>query len=254
MMRMASALFARECASVAASRVVWVFLPAGIAAGFAVASGGAEGRSAVWLALPPLLYLVPPLGLLVGVAAARSDLDEEPMLQPRAPSLRIRLAVKCLLWAALVTLVALTWLLPATLAAGEPARLLPLAGQAGAESAVFVALGLCLGRSLRDGVAAHVGALLLGGLFVAGAGVLGWLAAGTPFFQAHPGLWTLGLMLHPVEALRVGLMFSLEDLPVDASRLPPLAAWWLARTGLWYAGLAAVWTGLALFLGGMRRP
>lgn len=253
-MREVTALVLREIASLAASRVIWVFALACLAAGIAVALGSAGGRSALWLVFPLLLYLVPLLGLLSGVSAARGDLEEEGILQPRAPVAAVRLTVKWALWTALISLAALTWILPAVLRAGEHGHLLSLTLHAVAEASIFVALGLALGRWVRDSVTAHIGALLLGCLFLVGAGLVSWLAAQTDFFQERPALWTLGLMLHPVEALRVSLMFTLENLPVDPDRLPVLAVWWLGHSGLWYLILAAVWTVLALALGSLRRP
>lgn len=253
-MRGVSALALREIASLGASRVVWIFALACLAVGLAVALGGAGGRSALWLVLPLLLYVVPLLGLLVGVAAARGDIEEEGFLQTRAPTAMPRLAVKWLLWTALIVLVTFAWILPAVLRVGEASVLPSLILYATAESSIFVALGLAFGRWVRDSVASYIGALLLGCLFLVGAGFLSWLAAQANYFQERPALWTLGLMLHPVEAVRVSLMFSLENLPVSPERLPALAAWWLTHSDIWYCMLAAVWTGLALVLGSLRRP
>lgn len=253
-MRSIYALALREFATLAASRVVWVFVLACLVGGLAVGFGGSGGRSALWLVLPLLLYVVPLFGLLVGVSAARGDIEEEGLLQPRAPTAMPRLIVKWLLWTTIIALSAFAWILPAALRAGEPVHLSAFAFHAAAEASIFVAIGLALGRWVSDGVTAHIGALIIGCLFLVGAGLLGWLAAQTNYFQEHPALWTLGLMLHPVEALRVSLMFSLENLPIDPNRLPVLAAWWLAHSEAWYIMLAAVWTSLALILGSLRRP
>ena len=249
-----SALFIREWAALSASRVVWIFAGACLLAGFGVVLGADEADPAVWMALPLLLYLVPLLGLLAGVSAALGDLEEAPMLVPRTPGPFVRSCVKWPLWSGLIALVALAWLAPAAIRSGEADKLLQLWAMTAGEAAIFVAIGLALGRWVPGGgTSAYLTALFFGFLFIGGAGVLGWVAARSPFFQENPQLWTFGLMAHPVEALRVGLMFSLDTLPVDAERLPAIARWWLAHAGLWYAALVLAWSTLALALGAFAR-
>jgi hypothetical protein len=175
------------------------------------------------------------------------------MLVPRAPGSLIRALVKWPLWTGLIALVALAWLAPTAIRSGEADKLFQLWAMTAGEAAIFVALGLAIGRWASGGISAYLAALLFGFLFIAGAGVLGWVAARSDFFQENPQFWTFGLMAHPVEALRVGLMFSLETLPVDAARLPALARWWLAHSGLWYALLALLWSSAALSFGALRR-
>jgi len=250
-----AALAMREFATVSASRVAWVFAAGCLGFGLAVGLGGSSaGSTAVWLVLPLVLYFVPLLGLLLGVSATRGDMPEEVLINPRFPSIFLRLLVKWAVWMVLLGLVILAWIFPAVIRAGEVESLPALWSYTLGETAVFIAMGLALGRLLRDGVTAHLAALLAGFVFIAGAGILGWIAAQSTFFQQHSSLWTLGLMLHPVEALRVSLMFSLENLPFDRGHLPPLAAWWLDRPGLWYAAIAAAWSALALVLGSIRGP
>lgn len=254
MSRVLRALFAREWAALCASRVVWVFAGACLLAGAGVTLGTGGAASAVWLALPLVLYLVPLLGLLAGVSAALGDLGEAPVLVPRAPGPLVRAGVKWPLWSGLIAVAALAWLAPAAIRSGEADALLRLWAMTAGEAAVFVALGLAVGRlAPGGGTAAYLAALFFGFLFIGGAGVLGWVAARSDFFREHPQLWTLGLMAHPVEALRVGLLFSLDTLPVEAARLPDLARWWLAHTGLWYAGLVLLWSAAALGLGALGR-
>jgi len=253
MSRTVLALFFREWAALSASRVVWIFVGACSLAGLGVLLTG-EADSAVWMALPLLLYLVPLLGLLAGVSAALGDLEEAPMLLPRAPGPFVRSCVKWPLWSGLIALAALAWLAPAAIRSGEADKLLQIWAMTTGEAAIFVATGLALGRWVPGGgTAAYLTALFFGFLFVGGAGVLGWVAARSDFFQENPQLWTLGLMTHPVEPLRVGLMFSLDTLPVDADRLPGIARWWLGHSGLWYGLLVLMWSASALILGGLRR-
>lgn len=248
------ALSLRELSVVLASRVIWVFASACIGFGLLIAFGSSnEGSTAVWLSLPLVLYALPLIGLLAGVAAAQGDAMEEPLIVPRIPGVARRLIVKWALWSFLMGLVALFWLLPAVLRAGQWSALLQLWAYALGEVAIFLGGGLLLGRWIRDGVAAYLSALFIGLFSLSGAGVLAWLAAGLPYVQAHPSLWTFSLMLHPVEALRVGLLFSIDDLPFDPSQLPALADWWLRHPGLWYAALTFTLSGIALAIGSIRR-
>ena len=253
MRRTIQALFMRERAALLASRVVWIFAAACLIAGLGVSVGIGEARSSLWMALPLVLYLVPLLGLMTGVSAAIGDIDEAPMLVPRTPGPFIRALVKWPLWFGLIALAALAWLAPASIRSGEVDKLFQLWAMATGEAAIFVALGLAIGRWAPSGTSAYLVALIFGFFFITGAGVLGWIAARSQFFQENPQLWTVGLMAHPVEALRVGLMFSLETLPVDADRLPRIASWWLAHSGLWYGLLVLVWSSAALSFCVLRR-
>ncbi|MGZ0656436.1 hypothetical protein ACWPKS_12595 [Coraliomargarita sp. W4R72] len=248
------ALSQRELATVLASRVIWVFGFACLCFGLLIVSGSAgEGSTAVWLSLPLVLYALPLIGLLAGVAAAQGDAMEEPLIASRIPRVGQRMLVKWLLWSLLLGLVALMWLLPAAARAGQWQALPQLWAYALGEVAVFLAAGLLLGHWIRDSVAAHLSALLLGFFALTGAGIFAWVAADWPYLQAHPSLWTLSLMLHPVEALRVGLLFSIDDLPFDPGELPTLAAWWLRHPGVWYACLSLTLSGAALSLVSVRR-
>jgi len=244
--RVMGALLIRELSALAASRIGWVFGIICLAGGLAVALGTVGDRTALWFSLPLLLYLLPLLGLLTGVSAAHADRGEEALLAHRVPRPAARAAAKWFVWTVLLALVSLVYLVPVAVRAGDSAASLVLWGYAVGEISVFVALGLALGRWIRDGIAAHLTALLAGFVFLVGIGLLAWLAARTPFFQDHPDLWTLGLMLHPVEALRVGLMATLDGLPFATGQLPPLSTWWLEHPGFWYILLVFGWTAFGL--------
>ncbi len=249
MSRVWSALCLRELSTIVASRVMWVFGVACLCFGSLIALGSStEGTTAVWLSLPLVLYALPLIGLLAGVAAVQGDAPEALLIASRITGMGRRLVVKWVLWSLLLGGVALLWILPAVIRSEQWAMLPQLWGYAQAEAAVFVAWGLLIGRLIRDSVAAHLTALLLGFFALVGTGILAWLVAGLPMVQAHPSLWTLLLMGHPIEALRVGLLFSIDGLPFDPNRLPGLAAWWLQRPGVWYGVLALLWSGIALLV------
>lgn len=248
------ALCLRELSTVVASRVIWVFGLACVCFGGLIALGSSgEGSTAVWLSLPLVLYALPLIGLLAGVAAAQGEAPEEALIASRIPGMWRRLLVKWVVWSALLGGVAIVWLLSAAFRANQMEVLPRLWGYAQGETAIFVAWGLLLGRLIRDSVTAYLSALLLGFFGLVGVGLFAWITAQVPAVQAHPSLWTLGLMGHPVEALRIGLLFSIDDLPFDPGHLPGLAAWWLKHPGLWYAALVAIWSGVALALSAILR-
>lgn len=216
--------------------------------------GANRADTTIWFLLPVLLYGIPLAGLLAGVVAWQGDAGEEGLLATRDPGRLSRPLGKWLTWSGLLSVATLCLILPSLPTASNSGGVLSLWAYSIGEVALFVALGLALGRLCRDAVLAHSMALMLGLLAIAGGGVIMWVAAYQPAFQEHPGLWTFLLMLHPVEALRISLLFSLENLPFDARQLPPLTVWWLAHPGLWFAFLSAAWSALALGFVMLMRP
>jgi len=225
-------LLHREWLVVKQSRIAWTYTTICLAWATTAAITGSE--TVTWTILPLLMNAMPAAGLLLGVAAIHGDDPEEPLLVARVASDTLQIFGKWLVWTSILLLATVALLIP-LLAGGESFRsFLSVAGYATGEAAVFVAIGLFLGKLCRDSVLAHSLALVSALLAIAGGGVLAWLAARQPFFQDNPNAWTLLLMLHPVEALRVSLMFSLDPLPIDARNLGPLARWWLSHASLWY--------------------
>ena len=116
-------------------------------------------------------------------------------------------------------------------------------------------LGLAVGFWVRD----HVRGLLLalGAWFVLLFGVdLVLLAlSGSTWVQLHPDAWALPLMLNPLSALRVTMVFALEQTAPASIGAGPLVGWWLTHGGLWLGGLVSVWAATMFGLGvaGARR-
>lgn len=229
-------LLKREWLVVKQSRIAWTY--AGICLAWGAVAAITSSESMVWIVLPLLLNGMPAAGLLAGVAAIHGDDQEEMLLVARVAGDFLRLLGKWLVWTSILFLATIGLLIPVLVGGGSFESLLSIAGYTAGEAAVFVALGLLLGRLCSDSVMAHALALVGALLAIAGGGVLAWLAAHHTFFQENPNAWTLILMMHPVEALRVSLMFSLDGLPFDPRSLSPVARWWLGHTGLWYLTLS----------------
>jgi len=238
----------REAQAVLASRIAWAYAAVCLGWGLLASplSGASNPGSSVWMLLPLLLYGIPLAGLLGGVAAWHGDAAEEALLTTRSPRHLTRALGKWMVWSAVFASATLCLILPSLPATRPLPPLLMLWAYAAGEIAIFTAFGLWLGRTCRDSVLAHSLALMLGLLAIAGGGILAWIAAHVPFLQDNPSLWTALLMVHPVEVVRVSTLFSLEDLPFDARRLPPLAAGWLAHPDLWFGSLSFALSALAL--------
>jgi len=48
-------------------------------------------------------------------------------------------------------------------------------------------------------------------------------------------------MTNPLDAFRIQALFAMEQIPAEAANSTPLAAWWLAHPGLWFALISIVW-------------
>ncbi|NDV61111.1 hypothetical protein G0Q06_01465 [Puniceicoccales bacterium CK1056] len=244
------ALVCRERQAVMASRVSWSFGIGCLLWGLAGSPLFGIGRAdtVVWFLLPVLLYAVPPVALLSGVVAWQGDAGEEELIQTRLPSPLTRLLAKWVTWTLLLELATLCMLIPLLPSAVDPSALLRIWLFAGGEISVFVAFGLVIGRFCKDPLLAYSSSLIIGFLMVAGGGLVAYVAAWQPMIQRFPDLWTLILMLHPVESLRVCLVYSVENLPFDARTLPPITSFWLQNSGLWYLGLSLTWSFVALLV------
>lgn len=245
--RAVRACFVRELRASLLNRFVHVFSAAALLAGIApLFVTQRSGDAAPYFLLQALLYLVPLFALLVGTGSAQADHDERPFLLAQPVRRGVFVVGKFLALALLFALATLLLVLPGALAdtALAPLGFLWLCG-VGA-GAVFVAFGLACGFGVNDRVKAHLVSLCVWLLFLAGFDLVALAGAHLPFLQAQPAAWTGILMLNPLDALRIGALFTIDKIPFDTTQAPPLVRWWLAHTGAWFALLAAMWTACAL--------
>ena len=59
-------------------------------------------------------------------------------------------------------------------------------------------------------------------------------------------------MLNPLDAFRIDALFALEQIPAEAANKTPLAAWWIAHSGLWFGSVTSLWTLALITLAGRR--
>jgi hypothetical protein len=206
----------------------------------------AAGRAAPAWVLQAVLYCLSLSSLLLGLSAAHGDADEFPMLFTQPVARDAWLAGKSLALAALLVPASALTVAPAALLDGlTPA--LALVGAAAAGVCLSLALlGLAAGFWVRD----HVRGLLLalGAWFVLlfGVDLLLLALSGSATAQLHPDAWALPLMLNPLSALRVTMVFAIEQTAPTSLGAGPLVAWWLDHAGLWLGAIVAAWT-VAMF-------
>ena len=116
-------------------------------------------------------------------------------------------------------------------------------------------LGLAVGFWVRD----HVRGLLLAlGLWFGllfGMDLVLLALSGIPWVQTHAAAWVLPLMVNPLSALRVTMLFSLEQTAPASIGTSALVQWWLANGGVWLAVLLSIWVAgtFGIGLAGARR-
>jgi ABC-2 type transport system permease protein/Cu-processing system permease protein len=79
--------------------------------------------------------------------------------------------------------------------------------------------------------------------------------AGAPFAQENPDLWVAPLMLNPLDAYRITVLFSVERAAFSGLDAGRLAGWWATHAIAWLAVLTTAWSAIAVLLAwlGARR-
>lgn len=60
------------------------------------------------------------------------------------------------------------------------------------------------------------------------------------------------LMLNPLDSFRIDALFALQQIPAEAANKTPLAGWWTAHAGAWFAVIAVVWSAAMVTLASLR--
>ncbi|AHF92684.1 hypothetical protein OPIT5_23125 [Opitutaceae bacterium TAV5] len=216
----------------------------------------ALARGAAWWLLHAVLYAVSLSALLLGLSSAQAETDEFPWLLAQPAGIGPWLAGKAAMLALLAAASAGLLALPTALAgAGSSELLLTTAGAAGV-SAVCALTGLATGFWIRDSVRGLIVAMAAWLVLLFGADLLLLALAGAPFMQNHPDLWVLPLMLNPLDAFRITVLFAAERAAFSGIEAGRLTGWWVAHAAGWLATLTAAWSTLALaaaWLGARRQ-
>jgi hypothetical protein len=214
----------------------------------------AERSVPAWV-LQAMLYCLSLSALLLGLSAAQGDADEFPVLFTQPVGRGAWLAGKVAALATLLGPASLLLIVPAIVLDGMTALLPTVAAAAAGVCLALAMLGLCVGLWVRDAVRGLL--VALGAWFTLLCGIdLGLLAvSGAGWVQAHQEAWVLPLMLNPLSALRVTMMFALEETAAPSVGSGILVGWWLEHGVLWLALLLSGWIASLFGLGvlGARR-
>lgn len=215
----------------------------------------AAGRSAPAWVLQAVLYCLSLSALLLGLSAAHGDADEFPVLFTQPVARETWLAGKSLALAALLVPASLLTIAPAALTDGLTWTL-ALVGTAAAGVCLSLALlGAAVGFWVRDQVRGLLVALGVWFLLLFGIDLLLLALAGSPWAASHPDLWAVPLMLNPLSALRVTMLFTIEGTAPASIGTGPVIGWWLTHAGFWLAAMVAAWTAamFVISVAGARR-
>ncbi len=250
------ATFRREIAEHRLNRFLHVHLSLCTLAGLLpLFTPDAAARSAPAWVLQAVLYCLSLSSLLLGLSAAHGDADEFPVLFTQPVGRASWLAGKGIALAALLGPASILTITPAALTSGLTSSLTFVGSAAAGVCLVLSLLGLAIGCWVRDHVRGLLVALGVWFVLLFGVDLLLLALSGAVLVQQHPSTWVLPLMLNPLSALRVTMLFTLEQTAPAGIGTGSLVGWWLGHGGLWLAGLLSTWTAamFALAAAGARR-
>ncbi len=251
-----SAAFHRELAAHRLNRFLHVHLAlAAIAGLLPLFTPGSAAAAAPWWVLQATLYCLSLSTLLLGLSSAHGEADEFPLLFAQPAPRWAWLAGKAAALALLVVPAAGLLVGPAALLGGATRALVVMGLAAAGVSLALTAVGLAIGFWVRDGVRGLLVTLAVWFVLLFGVDLLLLAVAGLPAVHASSTVWLLPMMLNPLDALRVSVIFSLGAAAPASAVTGTLAGWWLERSVLWLALLLVAWTGGAFMAGlaGARR-
>lgn len=251
-----SAAFHRELAAHRLNRFLHGHLALAAVAGLLPLFTPTEAAAAApWWVLQTTLYCLSLSTLLLGLSSAHGEADEFPLLFAQPAPRWAWLAGKGAALALLVVPAGALLVGPAALLGGATRPLVVMGLAAAGIGLAFTAVGLAIGFWVRDGVRGLLATLATWFVLLFGVDLLLLAVAGAPAVHASSALWILPMMLNPLDALRVSVLFSLGAAAPASAITGTLAGWWLERSLLWLALLVVAWTGAAFLAGlaGARR-
>lgn len=218
--------------------------------------GEALARGAAWWLLHAVLYAVSLSALLLGLSSSHAETEEFSWLLGQPAGIGPWLAGKAAALTALVSAASLLLTLPTALAGGFSRELAVAAAGAVGVSAVCSLAGLALGFWIRDSVRGLIAAVAAWLGFLFGTDLLLLAVAGASVAQQHPDVWVAPLMLNPLDAFRVTILFSVERAAFSGLDAGRLATWWVGHAPLWLAIVFTLWaagSSVAAWAGARRR-
>lgn len=254
----AGAALRREWLSHRLNRFLYAHVLLVIVAGFLPLLTPDEGlmRGAPWWVLHAVLYAVSLSSLLLGLSSAQAESEEFIWLlgQPAGIGPWLTGKVIGLVFLSGVSVVLLG--LPSFLFGAMSAELvLATLGAAGVAGVCSLA-GLAVGFWIRDSVRGLIVAIAVWFLLLFGTDLLLLALAGAPWVQRMPDLWVAVLMLNPLDAYRVTVLFAVEKAAFSGLQAGPLTGWWIAHAAAWLISSTLAWAlfaWCASWLGARRR-
>ena len=250
------AAFRRELAANRLNRFLHAHLSFSLIAGLLPLFTPDEASDAApWWALQAVLYCLSLSSMLLGLNSAHGETDEFPMIFSQPAPRSAWLAGKAAGLAALLLPASLLVVVPAAITGGLTAALGAVAAATAGLTLALASIGLGLGFWVRDHVRGLLAALGVWFLLLAGTDLLLLSVAASEWIHRYPAVWIVPLMLNPLDALRITVLFSIENAAPAGLDSGPLASWWVANGGRWLAVLVLLWTGagFAAGLAGARR-
>lgn len=204
-------------------------------------------RGVAWFLLNAVLYAVSLSSLLLGLSSAQAEADEMAFVATQPMGLTPWVMGKALGLVALVAPATFLLIVPAVAIDGFSSFLLGLAAASAIACVVLTLAGLAVGLWVRDPVRGLIGAIALWFLLLFVTDILLLLTAGSPWVHAHPSAWVVPLMLNPLDAFRVAVLFKIEQAAFSGMVTGSLTEWWIAHAGWWLGLNGAAWSGLAVF-------
>ena len=212
-----------------------------------------EGPSSIAIFILQIaLYFVSLFALLAGVSSAQAEREEWEFLftqpVPRSAYIMGKFVAYFSIFGAVLGLL----FLPGFFAGGSFPALALLYFHTLLLAGAFLALGLIAGFVARDRAQSLITGITAWLFLLFGLDLIALFAARWTAFQNLPDIWVALLMLNPLDSFRIEALFSLEQIPAEAASKTPLANWWIAHTGLWFALIAVFWSATLLALASWR--
>jgi hypothetical protein len=253
----AGATLSREFLSYRINRFLYVHVSLMLAIGLLalIAPPEAAAPATAWWVLNGVIYVASLSALLLGLSSAQAEADEFSLLFTQPIELRWWVAGKCLGLVGVLAPAALLLVLPTLITSGASALLFSAAVAAAGVSVLLSWIGLALGFWIHDPVRGLIGALVTWCVLLFGFDLALILVGGSEWIQAHPAFWVAGLMVSPLDAYRVTLVFTVEGAAFSGANLDTLTRWWLEHARLWFVVCLAFWcvAALGLAAGGAAR-
>lgn len=234
----------RELAANRVNRFLHVHLALAAAAGLLPLFTPTEAASAapLWV-LHAVLYCLSLSALLLGLSSAHGEADEFPLLFAQPAPRWAWLLGKVVALSLVLGVASLLLVLPAALVGGATPALAGLAVAAGGVTLALAAVGMGVGFWVRDPVRGLLAGLGLWFTLLFGTDLVLLALSGAPWMHSRVGLWVALLMGNPLDALRITVLFSVEQAAFAGLDAGSVVRWWISHGWTWLAIVVLLWTG-----------